>query len=583
MQAGFRQTMKNLNVLIVEDSVDDVLLLTHTLRKGDYEPNITCVLDRDAIIDALLQHQWDLVISDHNIPGLTSRTVLDLVQTYSPDTPFIIVSGEICDEIAIDAMNTGAHDYVMKDNLGRLLPVIDRALRDVETRRAHKKAKEVIQHLAYHDALTGLANRSEFESHISSLLSDLRALQQDHILMYIDLDQFKIVNDTCGHMAGDELLKQLSIELQLLLDEGVHLARIGGDEFGVLLQGCDKQQAEPLANNLLKMINNFRFVWEGKTFSVGASIGLVEFNGVSFRELNEILSAADMACYAAKDAGRNRVHIYSSEDQHMLQRRNEMQWVSRITDALEEGRLCLYRQKIVPIATGQYQRYNIEFLVRMFDEFGDLVSPSEFIPAAERYNLMHRIDRWVITEAFRQLQRLKHHIEPVDVVFINLSGQSLSDDHFFQFIREQVRASGIDPQQVCFEITETAAISDLATAVTFINDIKSEGFLFALDDFGAGLSSFSYLKSIPVDFLKLDGSFIRGILHDPMDSAIAESINHIGHVAGLKTIAEYVESEEILLHLLDLGFDFAQGFAIDIPVACEKPLETVKNQRNMAF
>lgn len=575
--------MKNLKLLVVEDSDDDVLLITHTLKKAGYKPQFKCVIDREGIEKALKQQQWDIVISDHNIPGLTSKTVLEIVQAISPETPFIIVSGEIRDEVAVNAMNTGAHDYIMKDNLARLVPVIDRALRDAETKRAHQKAKEVIQHLAYHDALTGLSNRSEFESNINSLLSDLGAIQQNNVLIYIDLDQFKIINDTCGHIAGDELLKQLSQELQVSLDEGVFIARTGGDEFGILLTDCSIESAEQIATTILDRINQFRFVWKDKSYSIGASIGLVEFRGIHFRGLNEILSAADMACYAAKDAGRNRIHVYSAEDEHMLKRQNEMQWVSRITQALEDNRMCLYQQKIVPIGKGNGQRYSLEYLVRMIDESGDVVMAPEFIPAAERYNLMSRIDRWVVAAAFEQLHKLRQRQEPVEVVFINLSGQSLSDDQFFQFIREQVRKNNIEPQHVCFEITETATIADLPAAASFINDIKSEGFRFALDDFGAGLSSFNYLKYIPADYLKLDGGFIRGILHDPMDSAIAESINNIGHVAGLKTIAEFAETEEILLQLRDLGFDYAQGFAIDIPSACEKQPKKPQNTRNQAI
>jgi len=574
--------MKSLKLLVVEDSDDDVLLLTHTLKKAGYKPEFKCVTDRDEIEKALQQQQWDIVISDHNIPGLTSKMVLEIVQAISPDTPFIIVSGEIRDEVAVAAMNIGAHDYIMKDNLARLVPVIDRALRDVETKRAHQKAKEVIQHLAYHDALTGLSNRSEFESYINSLLSDLGAIQQNNVLIYIDLDQFKIINDTCGHIAGDELLKQLSQELQVSLDKGVFIARTGGDEFGILLKDCSIENAEHIATTILDRINQFRFVWNDKSYSIGASIGLVEFKGIHFRGLNEILSAADMACYAAKDAGRNRIHVYSAEDELMLQRQNEMQWVSRITQALEDNRMCLYQQKIVPIGKGNGLRYNLEYLVRMIDESGDVVMAPEFIPAAERYNLMSKIDRWVVAAAFEQLYKLRQRKEPVEVVFINLSGQSLSDDQFFQFIREQVRKNNIEPQHVCFEITETATIADLPAAANFINDIKSEGFRFALDDFGAGLSSFNYLKYIPADYLKLDGGFIRGILHDPMDSAIAESINNIGHVAGLKTIAEFAETEEILLQLRDLGFDYAQGFAIDIPSACEKQPKKPQNTRNWA-
>ena len=559
--------LKPLKLLIVEDSEDDALLLARQLSKGGYAPDMLRVTTRAEIEQALQSTEWDIVISDHNIPGLSSEVVLELVQESEVDVPFIIVSGSIGEDIAVAAMKTGAHDYIMKDNLARLVPAIERELREHQTRRAHRKAQEVIHHLAYHDALTGLTNRHEFETRITDLLTNPAHINTENVLLYIDLDQFKIINDTCGHVAGDELLKQLATLLSGAIRKIDTLSRLGGDEFGVLLVNCDLEHATIIAQNILNIIKEFRFTWETKSFAIGASIGMVQFNGGMYQEMTAVLSAADMACYAAKDLGRNRIHVYNDDEAHILKRQGEMQWVSKINMALEDNRFILYIQKIIGLGKNE-SVYNIEFLVRMVDEDGELILPGAFIPAAERYNLMNQIDFWVIKHAFFAFAEMTKHDDAPELIFINLSGASLSDDRIFRFMREQVEITGIDPKRVCLEITETAAISNLSVAVSFMHEMKRQGFRFALDDFGAGLSSFSYLKTIPVDFLKVDGSFIRDMLDDEMDAAIVDSIQRIGHVAGLQTIAEFVESEAILSHLREIGFDYAQGYAIHTPETC---------------
>ncbi len=559
--------LKTLKLLIVEDSEDDALLLERQLRKGGYIPSMKRVTTRVEIEKALRDTEWDLVISDHNLPGLSSGMVLDIVQQSGIDIPFIIVSGSIGEELAVTAMKTGAHDYIMKNNLTRLVPAIERELRENENRKAHRRAQEVIEYLAYHDPLTGLSNRHEFEFRINRLLTDPEFFQQEHILLYIDLDQFKIINDTCGHLAGDELLKQLAARLKDTIGEQDTLSRLGGDEFGVLLPDCSLERANRVSATMLEIIKSFRFNWESKSFTVGASIGMVQFNGKTFREMTSVLSAADMACYAAKDLGRNRVHVYNIDEANILRRQGEMQWVSRINLALEENRLVLFQQTIKPV--NQNVPDNIEFLVRMVDQDGELILPGAFIPAAERYNLMTQIDFWVIRNAFRAFAEMIQEGDDPGLIFINLSGSSLSEDGIFNFMREHVEATGIDPQRVCLEITETAAISNLGVAVSFMHEMKKLGFRFALDDFGAGLSSFTYLKTIPVDYIKVDGSFIRDMLDDEMDAAIVSAIHRVAHVAGLGTIAEFVESEAILARLQELGFDMAQGYAIHRPEPCK--------------
>ena len=422
-----------------------------------------------------------------------------------------------------------------------------------------EEATSRLSYQASHDALTGLPNRREFELRMERALAVAREHQQTHILCYLDLDQFKVVNDTSGHVAGDELLRQLSALLQARLRERDTLARLGGDEFGVLLQNCTIEQALPIAETLRQLVKEFRFVWHDKSFAIGVSIGLVAINADS-EGLTSLLSYADAACYAAKDRGRNRVHVYQAEDAALVKRQGEMQWVTRITRALEENRMRLYVQPILPLFPHPEADTHYEVLLRMLDDDGGLVLPMAFIPAAERYNLMPSIDRWVIGAAFSAFPLLFPQArDGKSICTINLSGHSLCDEKFLDFIERQFNINKIPHNAICFEITETAAITNLTEAIHFIHTLKGEGCKFSLDDFGSGLSSFTYLKNLPVDYLKIDGTFVKDMETDPLDRAMVESINHIGHVMGLKTIAEYVESEVILNHLKQIGVDYVQG------------------------
>ena len=426
---------------------------------------------------------------------------------------------------------------------------------------------------ASHDVLTGLINRNEFEQRLERSLISAKQEHVQHALCYMDLDQFKIVNDTCGHIAGDALLRQLAALLQTHIRATDCLARLGGDEFGLLLEKCPLQQAERIANQIVQTVGSFRFTYENQTFSVGVSIGLVTITE-AFNSLSEVLSIADAACYSAKDKGRNRVYVYQTNDKDITARRGEMQWASRITQALDENRFCLYYQTIRPLTQGGAESgMHYEILVRMLDPNGEIVMPSSFIPAAERYNLMPAIDRWVIRATFTTLRtiRQKHPQRHVNTCSINLSGLSWNDDHLAEYIVGEAQSFAIDPHTICFEITETAAISQLTRAIAFITQLKSYGFRFSLDDFGSGVSSFGYLKQLPVDFLKIDGGFVKNMMRDKVDCAMVESINQIGHIMGLMTIAEFVESSEILEKLKTLGVDHGQGYGIAKPV----PLDTL--------
>ena len=413
---------------------------------------------------------------------------------------------------------------------------------------------------ASHDELTELFNRRVFEKRLEELLNDAWDEDNEHVLCYLDLDQFKVVNDTFGHMAGDELLRQLSIELSNSIRESDLLARLGGDEFGILLENCELQQAEKLAETIRKNIKNYRFVWEKRVFEVGVSIGVVAINKTS-KKVSDILSAADLACYAAKDSGRNRIHVYKPTDEELAKRHSEMHYVMRINNALKEDAFILFKQPVVSLFDKEKLSMHWEVLVRMKNDQGDMVTPDAFIPAAERYNLMSKIDRMVIEKTFAAMSRGEFFRKGYEhrVVGINLSGDSLND-RFLEYIQQQAKKYKIKFNELCLEITETIAIANLSTANHFMDELKILGCQFALDDFGSGLSSFGYLKHLPVDFLKIDGSFVRDIASDDIDRAMVESINQIGHTMGLRTIAEWVEDKETLLELKKMGVDYSQGF-----------------------
>lgn len=548
-----------LRLLIVEDSEDDALLVVRELRRGGYDPHMTRVDCAAEMQSALATQEWDLIVADHNLPGFDSSEALVLARRRDPNTPFILVSGSIGEEIAVDAMKSGAHDYVMKDNLARLLPAIERELREAENRRAHQQAEATIRHMAFHDGLTGLCNRSAFEQLLEEAV--VSAQPEGHALLYLDLDQFKLVNDSCGHLTGDELLRRLAKRLLGKIRETDSLARLGGDEFGILLKHCPAARAEHIAQELLDTLKGHPFIWGERSFNIGASIGLVQIDG--HQPPQELLRLADMACYAAKGRGRNRVHVYREGDEELNLRQGEMQWLQRLQEAMAGQGLLLYRQRIQPLQGGDPHQ---ELLLRLRDESGQIITPDLFIPAAERYDLMAEIDRWVIQHACARLAQAGH-ADPIagGTNFINLSATSLSDEGLAGYIQQQLAGYDLPPGRVGFEITETAAIADFDCALRLIKALRGLGCPIALDDFGTGMSSFTYLKSLSVDFVKIDGSFVRDMLVDEMDCAIVEAINRIGHIAGIHTIAEYVETEALLQRLTRMGVDYAQGWAVHRP------------------
>jgi diguanylate cyclase (GGDEF)-like protein/PAS domain S-box-containing protein len=428
------------------------------------------------------------------------------------------------------------------------------------------ESRELNRKLSYHashDILTGLVNRREFEARLERALRSAKARETAYALCHVDVDQFKIINDTCGHSAGDALLGQVGTLLKTKIRWRDTLARLGGDEFAVLLDGCSLEEALRMADQLRETIRGYKFVWEERTFRLGISVGVVPITGES-EDVAALLSAADSACQAAKEAGRNRVYSFQENDIDLMRRRREMQWAARINNALEESRFELFRMTIQPLQKAEPGAH-YELLLRMKDETGKTVSPNDFIVAAERYGITPAIDRWVIENALRWLVSEADERERLALCSINLSGQSLGDDKFLPFVIEQFHRSGIDASKICFEITETAAIHSFSQANRFIQALKELGCKFALDDFGTGLSSFGYLKHFPVDFLKIDGSFVKEILHDPIDREMVRSINEIGHLTGKQTIAEFAENAEIINMLRSIGVDYAQGYGIAMP------------------
>jgi diguanylate cyclase (GGDEF)-like protein/PAS domain S-box-containing protein len=435
---------------------------------------------------------------------------------------------------------------------------------------AQRQLQGEIVFQARHDELTGLVNRSEFDAQLRQLLIDVKAFQNEHALCYLDLDQFKLVNDTCGHAAGDELLRQLSVLLHHKVRKNDTLARLGGDEFGLLLRDCSLDDAQRIATLFLTIVEDFRFLWQDKSFKIGVSIGLVPITAAS-ENPESVLQTADTACYAAKETGRNRIYLLHEQDEDYTRRHGEMQWYNRIPIALEEHQFVLYAQRIQAISANQTDKLHFEILLRLKGVKGEIIPPGAFMPAAERYNLANSIDRWVVAHTLNWLASNPEILARLGICAINLSGQSLSEPSFYPFVLEQFKQNHIPFEKICFELTETAAVANLANAIEFMTKLRALRCSFALDDFGSGLSSFGYLKTLPVDILKIDGLFVRDIVDDPVDLALVRSINEIAHLLGKKTVAEYVENKAILEILQSLGVDYGQGYGISLP----QPLDSI--------
>lgn len=503
----------------------------------------------------LLELGWRTLIHPDELQEANrrfNRVTCGELEDYTAETRYINKNGDVL-WIAITISSVRGEEY----SPGYFIAV----LQDIT--RAKWLSHE-LDHQARHDALTGLLNRHEFERRLDRILAGLKHNHSEHALCFLDLDQFKVVNDTCGHHVGDELLKQLGMTLQKGIRKRDTLARLGGDEFGILMEHCPLDQAHRVANALRQSVEDFNFPWEGKSFRVGVSIGLVPITE-EVTNVAELLQHADAACYMAKDQGRNRIHVYHTEDTELARRHGEMQWVTRINQALEENRFRLYAQPIASLDNETENDICYELLLRMIDENGKVIMPRAFLPAAERYNLVTKLDRWVFETALTILKAHPDFLAQLSFCSFNISGQSFDEIDFLEFIVDQILEKNIDSKKICFEITETAMISNLETASRFISTLRVQGCSFALDDFGSGLSSFGYLKSLPVNYLKIDGMFVKNIVDDPIDNAMVKSINEVGQVMGMRTIAEFVENSEIKGMLREIGVDYAQGYGIGRP------------------
>ncbi len=482
---------------------------------------------------------------------------IDMTQSNLRQTGIDIVLKTDTDQLSVDG-----NASPLMGSQGQLIGTM-LVLRDVSL---EQELTNQLVYQASHDSLTGLINRAEFENRVKEALELSRQKDKQNALCYIDLDQFKLVNDTCGHGAGDELLKRLGGVLQRQIGEEDLVARLGGDEFGVLLHDCDQDQAWGKAESVRETLHKIHFKWDDKIFDVSGSIGLVMIDRMS-GSLSEVLSAADLACYAAKDSGRNVVHVYRVDDEEIAEKYRQMQWLPRIRDALKHNEFELAIQSVASLSNDTSPRIIYEFLLRWPQDDGSMISPGQFIPTAERYDLMCDLDGWVIENALAVVGQLKTELQyPADQMYtINLSGQSVCDPALANFIIGILRRFEVNPQCICFEVTETVAIANFSIAIEFINRLRGQGCRFALDDFGSGLSSFSYLKQLPLDFLKIDGFFIRDMLDDPVDLAMVRTIYDVAKVLKLQTIAEWVEDEETLDTLKSIGINYAQGFHISRP------------------
>lgn len=432
---------------------------------------------------------------------------------------------------------------------------------------AHKLSKQ-LTYQASHDPLTGLINRREFERRLQRVLRTAYANKTEHALCYLDLDRFKFVNDTCGHTAGDELLRQLGNLLRSQIRKRDTLARLGGDEFAVLLEHCSLDHARQITAKVHRAIEGFRFLWENKCFKVGSSIGLVSITE-AMGTVTEVLNVADNACYEAKSRGRNRVHVHLGEPLEPVNDNQENQQINELQRAFAKDRFLLYKQPILALAEQNDRQHYYELLVRMEDRQQRIIMPGAFLPVAERYRLSPKLDRWVINTAFKWFADHRQDLEQFTLCFINLSAQSLTDEAFIKFVIEQFSQRQIPPNKICFEMAETAAIANLTHVQNFISELRTLGCHFALDEFSCGLSSVAYLKNLPVDFLKIDRVLIKNIVRDPVDQALVKAINEIGRVMKIKTVAGFVEDDATLATLRKIGVDFVQGYAIGRP----QPLE----------
>jgi len=564
-------------ILIVDDEPNILKGYVRSLRKNFIVD--TADSGQQALLKIKNNGSYAIIIADMKMPRMSGLELLSTVKYQYPYIIRVMLTGNADQKTAVDAVNKGeVFKFLTKPCSPQdMIEVLNSCL--VQYRQTQKKQaalklsndnvvslKKKLSYQAQHDYLTGLANRQAFEQRVKSVLELVRQNAGEYALCTLDLDDFHVINDTCGYTAGDECLRQMGDLLSSQQRSGDVLARVAANQFCILLINCCMAEAEKFALSIQKLIRKYQFEWEGELFNIKASIGLVPIDQ-NFASVTDLFSAAETACYVVKDRGGNNLHIGMENDDKLTHRLVESQQVSKINRALRDDLFILYYQLIVPIGQVEESGEHYEILIRMTDD-GQLISPAQFLPAAENFHLSPQIDCWVIHNLVEWLCNNPQQLEKLSVCSINLSGHSLGNSEVLEYITETFANNHIPPEKICFEITETAAISHLNDANEFIRKLKLKGFRFSLDDFGSGLSSFAYLKNFPVDYLKIDGQFVKHLDKNPVDRAMVKSINGIAKAMGKITIAEYVENREIHQILDQLQVDFAQGYYLGKP----KPL-----------
>jgi diguanylate cyclase (GGDEF)-like protein len=564
-------------ILLVDD---EPFILSGYKRGLGKQFNLDTATSGTEALEMFDQHDespYAVVVSDMRMPHMDGVELLNRLAAKYPDTIRIMLTGNSDQQTAMDAVNQGrVYKFLTKPcSAADLKTTLEEALtlyRTEQQKQAisqhqataveHLSAK--LSHQSRHDILTGLANRLAFDKRLTAAVETARQEGRTHVFCYLDIDHFHRINDACGYTAGDELLRQLAGLLSHHRRSGDMSARLGSDQFGLILGDCSLEDGQKIIQKLHEELKQFTFHWEEASYDLSVSIGLLPIDSES--ESNAALfSAAETACNVAKDQGRNRIHVGSAQDAMLTQRLSEIQWIKRINQALSENRFLLYYQTIVPINPIELEGDHYEILIRMKGDEGQIIPPGEFLPAAEHYHLSPQIDRWVIRNTIGWLDDHPDQLEELATCSINLSGLSIGDEEMLSFIKNTLSQSNVPPTKICFEVTETAAIAHLDAAIFFMQQLKAIGIRFSLDDFGTGLSSFAYLRTLPVDFLKIDGMFVKQIDRNIIDWTMVKSINDMGQIMGKQTIAEFVENEDIYNQLNEIGANYAQGFLMSKP------------------
>jgi diguanylate cyclase (GGDEF)-like protein len=564
---AFRRLNMTIKLIIISDNCAYSDLVNTQLTHLDGTLEVTMVTSLNHLRKAIASQPYDLIISQQVLNNFSARDVLLIVNAFDINVPVILLIESDQEALALTSMDNGAVDYIFIDRPDRLLPAVRREMTQLSLKREKQVAIKHLNYLAYHDPLSGLLNRYRMEEILNSAINFAQRAHLQYardFLLYLDLDQFKVINDVCGHVAGDEVLKQIGQLIDKNLPVGAKAAHVNADVFAIFLPNSLMQMAIDLSEVVINLVSEYQYDYGIAKFKLGISIGIMPIT-CEIKDASHLLSLTDMACGTAKESGRNQWHMSAVNDEHTSRKHQQMARVSQIQKALEDDRFELWVQPIVHVAPQHKNKAsNFEFLVRMIDEEGHLIAPGHFVPAAEKFKIANLLDQWVIREAIRITSQVDK--QPEQQFFINLAGTTLAERSLPGFIQSCLQRFKLDPKHLCFEITETAAVTNYQRTLDFIHHIRGLGCSVALDDFGSGMSSFNYLRKFPVDYMKVDGQFVLNMLNNSLDHTIVDAFNKIGHETGLKTVAEFVENDQLLEELGNIGLDFAQGYGICPPI-----------------